>query len=109
MMRRRPVEPALDRDDAGFSLAEIMVTMGITSILMVIFTTAILQVYRTSAATESLSSAQAQLQIAFQRADKELRYASWIAVPAKVGSTWYVEYAGATPPPADSSDSRPRP
>jgi type II secretory pathway pseudopilin PulG len=95
MLRRRPAESAPDRDDVGFSLAEIMVTMGIMSILMVIVTTAILQVYRTSAATESLSSAQAQLQVAFQRADKELRYASWIDVPAKVGTTWYVEYAGA--------------
>jgi prepilin-type N-terminal cleavage/methylation domain-containing protein len=82
-------------NDAGFSLIEVMVTMGVMSVLMVIFTTAILQVYRTSSATQSLSTAQSQLQIAFQRFDRELRYASWIGVPGKVGTVWYVEYADA--------------
>jgi prepilin-type N-terminal cleavage/methylation domain-containing protein len=94
-----PIRRSADRspgpDDAGFSLAEVMVTMGLMSILMVIFTTAILQVYRTTSTAESLSVAQSQLQLAFQRSDRELRYASWIGVPGKVGTTWYVEYADA--------------
>jgi len=88
-------EPRGTDDDAGTTLIEIMVTMGIMSILMVIFTGAILQVYRASSATESLSTAQSQLQLAFQRTDKEIRYASWIGVPGKVGTAWYVEFAGA--------------
>jgi prepilin-type N-terminal cleavage/methylation domain-containing protein len=95
MNRRGTTVPPRRADDSGLSLIEIMVTMGIMSVLMVIFTTAILQVYRTSAATESLSAAQSQLQIAFQRFDRELRYASWIAQPGKVGTTWYVEFAAA--------------
>jgi prepilin-type N-terminal cleavage/methylation domain-containing protein len=87
MARRRP-------DDAGFSLVEVMVTMGIMSVLMALFTTAVLQVYRASVTSESLSTAQSQLQVAFQRFDRELRYASWVAQPGKVGDTWYVEFAG---------------
>lgn len=89
--------PRRKSDDQGTTLIEVMVTMGIMGILMVIFTTAILQVYRSVTATESLSAAQSQLQIAFQRFDRELRYASWIAQPGKVGTTWFVEFAAADP------------
>ena len=94
MPRRRSASRPPDRDDAGFSLVETMVTLGVMSIMMAIFTGAILQVYRTSTATESLSQAQSQLRLAFQRFDRELRYASWIAEPGKFGTAWYVEFAG---------------
>jgi prepilin-type N-terminal cleavage/methylation domain-containing protein len=83
-----------DRDDDGFSLVEVLVSLGVMSVVMVVFTTAILQVYRTSAKTESISIVQGQLQTAFQRFDRELRYASWIAQPGQVGTAWYVEWAG---------------
>jgi len=94
---RQRSDAARDPDDDGFSLVEVMVTMTIMSIMMVIFTGAILQIYRTSTATESLTTAQSQLRLAFQRFDRELRYASWIAEPGMVGTAWYVEFAG----PAD--------
>jgi prepilin-type N-terminal cleavage/methylation domain-containing protein len=79
--------------DAGVTLIEAMVTMMIMSIMMAIFTTGILQVYRATNATESLSTAQSQLHIVFQRLDTEIRYASWIAEPGEVGGRWYVEFA----------------
>lgn len=81
------------RGDDGVTLIEVMVSMGVMSVVMVVFTGAILQVFQTTAKTETISYAQSRLQIAFQRVDKEVRYASWIAVPAKVGTAWYVEYA----------------
>lgn len=86
--------PAAGRDDAGFSLIEVMVTMGLMSVVMVVFTAAILQSYRSSAKAESISIVQSQLRIAFQRFDRELRYASWVAQPGQVGTAWYVEWAG---------------
>jgi hypothetical protein len=92
MTRRRPAA-APDADD-GFSLIDVMVTMGVMSVVMVVFTAAILQVYRTSGKTESISVVQSQLKIAFQRFDRQLRYASWIAQPGQVGTAWYVEWAG---------------
>ena len=91
------MSPRRRSDDQGTTLIEITVTMGIMSVMMVIFTTAILQVYRSVNATETLSAAQSQLQVAFQRFDRELRYASWIAQPGKVGTTWFVEFAAADP------------
>jgi type II secretory pathway pseudopilin PulG len=93
MTRRRPAA-APDTDDAGFSLIDVMVTMAVMSVVMVVFTAAILQVYRTSGKTESISVVQSQLKIAFQRFDRQLRYASWIAQPGQVGTAWYVEWAG---------------
>jgi prepilin-type N-terminal cleavage/methylation domain-containing protein len=93
-MTRRRTTNAPDRGDAGFSLIEVMVTMGLMSVVMVVFTAAILQSYRASAKAESISIIQSQLRIAFQRFDRELRYASWIAQPGQVGTAWYVEWAG---------------
>lgn len=79
--------------DEGVTLMEVVVTLGIMSVLMMVFTTGILQVYRTTTATESQVVAQTQLQVAFQRLDKEIRYASWIAVPTRT-APYYVEFAG---------------
>lgn len=58
-----------------------MLSMGLMSIVMVLFTTAIIQVYRTVASTEVMSSGQSQLNTAFLRLDRELRYAAEITEP----------------------------
>jgi hypothetical protein len=92
-VRPRTGRPA--RAEDGFSLAEVLVTMGLMSVMMLLFTGAILQVYRTVQTTETLTEAQAQLAVSFQRFDRQLRYASWISEPGLVnGNTWYVEFAG---------------
>ncbi len=93
----RPERRSPRRDEGGYSLVEVVVTTGMISVLMVIFTTAILQVFRTSGQAESAAAARSQLQLAFQRIDRELRYASWIAQPGTVGTgstlVHYVEFA----------------
>jgi prepilin-type N-terminal cleavage/methylation domain-containing protein len=91
-MRHRP-----PRDDAGFSLAETLITVAVMGVVMAVFTGAILNVYKTSTATEALTIAQTQLRQAFQRFDRELRYATWIAQPGQFGTAWYVEFAGPGP------------
>jgi prepilin-type N-terminal cleavage/methylation domain-containing protein len=98
---RRIADPAApQRDDAGVSLVEMMVTMGVMGIVMVVFTTGIAQLYWASRRTETQAVAQSQLYLAFQRFDRELRYASSISdeSPVAVGGTrWYVEFAEADP------------
>ncbi|MET8148424.1 type II secretion system protein J [Actinoplanes sp. NPDC049668] len=95
---RRNVEAAPRRDDEGLTLIEMVVTMSVMAIVMVVFTTAIAQVYWANNRIENSAVAQSQLHVAFQRFDRELRYASWIGTPAKVDShTWYVEFAEADP------------
>lgn len=88
MSRPRP-------DEAGYSLIEVIVTSGLVSVLMVIFTTAVLQVFGTGQRVEAAAVARSQLRLAFQRLDRELRYASWISAPntVEVGDAWYVEFA----------------
>jgi Tfp pilus assembly protein PilW len=83
------------RDDLGGSLAELLVTMMIMRVAMVVFTASILQMYQVTTKTETATIAQNEIRRAFQRLDKELRYASWLATPGKVGTAWYVEFAAA--------------
>ncbi|BFU46782.1 type II secretion system protein J [Krasilnikovia sp. MM14-A1004] len=85
------------RGDEGVSLVEMMVTMSIMSVVGAMFATGIIQVFRANNLIETRAVAQAQLYMAFQRFDRELRYASWIADPGKVGTRWYVEFADADP------------
>jgi type II secretory pathway pseudopilin PulG len=95
-VNRRGHRPA-GRGEEGYSLIEVVVAAGMMSVLMAIFTTAVLQVFRTSGQAESAAAARSQLQLAFQRIDRELRYASWIADPGTSGAgstlVYYVEFA----------------
>ncbi|GAA3125342.1 hypothetical protein GCM10010466_15280 [Planomonospora alba] len=84
--------------DDGISLIEVVVSLGVLGVLMAVFTAGVLQVYRAVSTTESVASAQSQLQVAFQRLDKEIRYASWISEPsAPVRGRRYVEFTAEDP------------
>jgi type II secretory pathway pseudopilin PulG len=78
--------------DTGITLAEVVVSMSIMSVLMAVFTVGIVQMYRSANHNESVSTAQSQLNVAFLRLDKEIRYAAAISTPGAVGSDFYVEY-----------------
>jgi prepilin-type N-terminal cleavage/methylation domain-containing protein len=79
--------------DDGYSIAELLITMAIMSIVLVVATGGIIQIYSTGTRVESMAYARDQLTNAFRRLDKELRYASWVAKPGLVGTRWYLEYA----------------
>ncbi len=79
--------------DEGFSLIDIIVATAIMSFVMVIVTGAITEVYSDVNRTDGLAAARDQVGNSFRRLDKELRYATWVNTPGKVGDAWYVEYA----------------
>lgn len=81
--------------DSGLTLIEITVAMVVMGIAMSIFTTGIVQIFRTTSRVESLSSSQSQVLTAFDRLDREVRYASAISDPV-TGTDSYVEYLMAT-------------
>ncbi|WP_067499029.1 prepilin-type N-terminal cleavage/methylation domain-containing protein [Actinoplanes sp. TFC3] len=98
----RPLPCGAGRD-AGMTLAEVMVSMALTSVVMALVTTGIVQMYRFTDRSDVLSTEMTQVQVAFQQLDRSVRYATAISQPnttASAGGGWYVEWssvsAGAT-------------
>ncbi|WP_238006031.1 prepilin-type N-terminal cleavage/methylation domain-containing protein [Dactylosporangium sp. AC04546] len=77
-------------DDRGVTLAEMVVTTGILSVVMAIFTTAVVQLFQASNENTAVAVSQAQLNTAFTRLDRELRYAAGFSRENSTGDT--VEY-----------------
>ena len=66
-------------DDEGFTLVELMVSMGVMMIVMAIVTASIVTMYRSAEDIEARSTAQAELGLVLQRLDREVRYAKGIS------------------------------
>ncbi|BCJ45713.1 hypothetical protein GCM10010168_58670 [Actinoplanes ianthinogenes] len=79
-----------DTDDRGFSLIDLMVSMSLMAVFMAIFTTGIVQMYRTAGRAEATQAVQGNLDVAFERLDDEVRYAKAISKPDTDGH--WVEY-----------------
>jgi prepilin-type N-terminal cleavage/methylation domain-containing protein len=80
------------RDDRGVTLIEVMVAMTLMSVAGAMFTGSIIQVYKSINKAESNYTAQSQINSAFSRLDKEIRYARSVSTPATVSGDYYVEY-----------------
>jgi prepilin-type N-terminal cleavage/methylation domain-containing protein len=82
-------------DDDGFTMMETVVAMTLTAIFLAMFTTALVSLYGTSNKADAVSQTSVQLNIAFQRVDKQIRYASAISAPNDLitpGNAWYTEF-----------------
>jgi prepilin-type N-terminal cleavage/methylation domain-containing protein len=83
----------LQARDNGFSLIEVMVSMSVMSIVVVLFTGGIMQLYRAQNRSEAVTSVSQQIHTAFVRLDRDIRYSAGISVPGTVTSgSKYVEY-----------------
>ena len=89
-MRRTERRP----EDGGATLVELMVGMTVMAVVMAMFVTSAVQMYRAINKIQSVAAAQSQVAIAFQRLDKEVRYAEGISAPS-TSSPWYVEFVTA--------------
>jgi Tfp pilus assembly protein PilE len=81
--------------EAGVTLLEVMVATAILNVVFAMFTTGIVVMYKSTRVSDSMALAQSQLHIAFQRLDREVRYASSVSAPSAVADgngDWYVEY-----------------
>ena len=85
--------PADDRE-RGTTLMEMIVGMGLMGVFLAVFTASMLSVYQASNHTESVTVGSGQLNAAFLRLDKMIRYASAISTPsitANGAGNYYVE------------------
>lgn len=80
------------RGDEGVTLIELVVSMTIMAIFLSMFTVGMLQLSRSARLTEAVFTAQTQMNIAYARLDKAIRYASGISTPGLVGTAFRVEY-----------------
>ena len=79
-------------EDAGMTLTELIVGMFIMVIFMTIFTGAVVSMARTVNKVEAISTSSAQINAAFLRLDKLIRYSTAITTQNTGASgDWYVE------------------
>jgi type II secretory pathway pseudopilin PulG len=88
------MRPSRLRDEAGTTLLELMFGMSVMAIFLGIFSTGIVMLTRTSIHTEAVVDTSSDLNSAFLRLDKEVRYAASISSPGISGTSgyWYVEF-----------------
>lgn len=89
-------------DDEGTSLMELIIGMALMAIFMSMFTGAVVLMTSTANKVQAVTGSSAQVNQAFLRLDKLVRYASMISAPAKAtiaGGTgdWYVELSSPNP------------
>ncbi|MGX7680788.1 hypothetical protein ACSMXN_18025 [Jatrophihabitans sp. DSM 45814] len=78
--------------DAGTTMAELVTAMALMTVFMTIFTTSVALMYRSINKVTSLSDSATQLNQAFVRLDREVRYAAAVSQPGiTTNGGWYVE------------------
>lgn len=79
-------------DEDGMTLVELIVAMGILTILLTVSMSAVMALTKSTVRAQAVSDATDQLRVTFQRLDKEIRYASAINSPGFSGQDYYLEY-----------------
>lgn len=95
-LRRRLRRIRADRD-RGTSLMELVVGMTIMSIFMAIVTVAVIQMFSAINTVQAVENSSTQLNTAFDRLDKQLRYATAIDQEVFVSGNWYVAFESVGP------------
>jgi hypothetical protein len=82
------------RDERGDSLIELVVGMTIMVVFLAIFSGAVIMIARTSSHAQAVAHTSADLNSAFLRLDRQVRYAASISKPgtASGSNNWYVEF-----------------
>jgi prepilin-type N-terminal cleavage/methylation domain-containing protein len=88
--RRRLADRA--NGDDGFTMLELVVTMTIMTIVLVIFASGVIQAYAAEDRVDASANSETEISIAFQRLDKEIRYAAGISNVGTVSGDSYVEF-----------------
>lgn len=79
-------------DDSGVTLVELLVSMGIFTMVLIVSLAATITMSNQAVRTQVVGDSASQLRTVFQRMDKEVRYAEAINPPGTSGGNIYVEY-----------------
>lgn len=82
----------LRRDDDGFTLTELVVSMAVLAVVMLLTTGAVLQASSVSARVDAAGAAQQQAHQAFGTLDRQVRWAAGFSRPGTVDGSPYVEW-----------------
>lgn len=94
-MTRPPTSQGDDRwrGDAGLTLTELLVSMGIFTVILTIFISGMISMTRSTVRAQDITDAGDAVRLAFQTMDKQIRYSSSINFPGVGGSgSHYVEF-----------------
>lgn len=88
---RRP-RTASGSQDHGYSLIELLVAMSLFTVLLATFMQGVVLMTKNTVRTQSVGNSSDSLRKVFDSMDKQLRYASALNAPARVGNSWYFEF-----------------
>ena len=78
--------------DAGSTLAEMLVALGVLAVLLTVVSGSLVDFARDLRRTQGAADATEQGRRVFSRLDRQLRPASAVNAPVRVGSDWYLEF-----------------
>jgi type II secretory pathway pseudopilin PulG len=82
-----------DRDDAGLTLIDVVVAMTLMSVVLMIVTTGVVDMYRTANRADTAADSQSRILAAFNRLDRQIRYAERIMVDDSDATHWVAEFS----------------
>lgn len=99
---RRSPSRITSAHDGGFSLVEALVAMTIFVTAMSVMSSVVLAMTNNVRQAQGVSVATDQTRLAFQRLDKQVRYATAINAPGSSAGGYYVEFSRPDPAPPDA-------
>lgn len=80
------------RPDGGYTLIELIVAMSLFSFLIAVFMSGIVQMSKSTVRVQNVTGASDEARRAFDRMDRQLRYAAAVNRPGRTGDDWYLEF-----------------